>query len=360
MLKWLVLPVVVFAYLVATVSAAAPRDRDHDRLPDRWERKHDLSTKQPSAKRDPDGDRLSNRRELRRRTNPRKRDSDGDGFSDRCELRKHTSPRKRRSRPKSRCSKSPKALTPPGSPKPTAGWPDASNTGVPPGTTLRPSSGITVKRDGTVIDGVDAPWIEVQAANVTIRNSRVGSTSFSAIYNRSGAPGLVVEDTTLDNTDGTCISATNFTARRVEMTRCENGASADNNVTIEDSWIHDLDTSGDAHTDGIQSGAGASNVTIRHNNIDPVPSGQGCTSPIIMHTGGGTQNSNWTIEDNRLDGAGCSVALYCPRANASNIFIRNNRMLKGVFGSYTDSCSRGHYTEFSGNVDGVTGAPLRR
>ena len=131
MLKWLVLPMVVFAYLAATVSASAPRDRDHDRLPDRWERKHHLSTTKPSARRDPDGDRLSNRRELRLRThprradtdrdrlrdgaevrrfhtNPRKRDTDGDGFRDRCELRKGTNPRKRRSRPKRRCSSSPR------------------------------------------------------------------------------------------------------------------------------------------------------------------------------------------------------------------------------------------------------------
>ena len=122
MLKWLVLPMVVLAYLAASVSAGAPRDRDHDRLPDRWERKHHLSPTTPSAKRDPDGDHLRNRRELRLRThprradtdrdrlrdggevrrfhtNPRKRDTDGDGFRDRCELRKGTNPRKRRSHP---------------------------------------------------------------------------------------------------------------------------------------------------------------------------------------------------------------------------------------------------------------------
>jgi hypothetical protein len=134
MLKWLVLPIAVFAYLAATVSAA-PRDRDHDRLPDRWERNHQLSPRKASAKRDPDSDHLRNLREFRLRThprradtdrdglrdgaevrrfrtNPRKGDTDGDGFSDRCELRKGTNPRKSRSRPKRRCSKSPKSLQP--------------------------------------------------------------------------------------------------------------------------------------------------------------------------------------------------------------------------------------------------------
>jgi hypothetical protein len=139
MLRWLVLPMTVFAYLAATVSASTPGDRDHDRLPDRWERNHHLSTTRPSAKRDPDGDRLNNRRELQLRThprradtdrdrlrdgaevrrfhtNPRRRDSDGDGFSDRCELRLGTNPRKRRNRPKRRCSKPPQ--TPPMEPAP--------------------------------------------------------------------------------------------------------------------------------------------------------------------------------------------------------------------------------------------------
>jgi hypothetical protein len=129
MLKWLVLPMVVLAYLAATASAGAPRDRDRDGMPDGWERNHHLDPAKPSAQRDPDRDRLRNRREWRLRThprradtdrdrlrdgaevrrfhtNPRKRDTDGDGFRDRCELRKGTNPRKRRSHPKRRCSKS--------------------------------------------------------------------------------------------------------------------------------------------------------------------------------------------------------------------------------------------------------------
>jgi hypothetical protein len=96
MLKWLVLLMVVLAYLAATVSAGAPRDRDQDGLPDRWERKNHLSPTTPSAKRDPDGDHLSNRRELRLRTYPRRADTDRDRLRDGAEVRRfHTNPRKR-------------------------------------------------------------------------------------------------------------------------------------------------------------------------------------------------------------------------------------------------------------------------
>jgi hypothetical protein len=245
-------------------------------------------------------------------------------------------------------------------PAPSSGYPNASNTGVPEGTVLRKSGSITVKTAGTVIDSVDAPWISVEAPNVTIRNSRIGGgTESMPIVNDS--TGLVVEDTTIAGRDGTGIMFDNYTARRVEVTGTENGFQAGNNTTIVDSWIHDLDTSGGAHTDGIQFSPGAGNVLIRHNTIVPQTSGgAGSTSAIIMHTGSGAQNHDVRIENNRLDGSHASVALYCPRQNASNIFINNNQMLKGVYGSYTDSCSvPNHATEFNGNTDWNTGAAVR-
>src|SRR5215217_748681 len=96
MSKRLVVPMVLFACLaVPSASSAAPRDRDRDRLPDRWEKGNGLSTSRPSAKRDPDRDGLANRREYRLRTKPRVRDTDGDGVRDGAEVKRHhTDPRK--------------------------------------------------------------------------------------------------------------------------------------------------------------------------------------------------------------------------------------------------------------------------
>jgi hypothetical protein len=386
MLKWLVLPMVVLAYIAVTASAGTPRDRDHDRMPDRWERKHDLSPTKRNGKRDPDGDHLRNRREFRIRThpkradtdrdrlrdgaevrrfhtNPRRKDTDRDGFKDRCELRKGTNPRKRRSRPKRRCSKKRQRLPrKPAAPAPS-GFPNAATTGVPAGTLLRPTGGITVTQPGTVVDGVDAPWIEVEAANVTIRNSRIHSNAFSLIYNRTSSPGLVVEDSELIGDDGTGISSNNFTASRVEITGVENGCDIGGrgNVTIVDSYIHDLDTSDGAHTDGCQIGEGAHDILFRHNYISPQDSGSAAsTSAIIMYTDDGAQNTRVRIENNLLDGSHASVALYAPRNPASDIYINNNRFRRGVNG-YTDSVRvPTSVTEFNGNVDDHTGRPLGR
>jgi Right handed beta helix region/Bacterial TSP3 repeat len=388
MLKWLVLPMAVLAYVGATVSAAAPRDRDHDRLPDRWERKHNLSTTKPSAKRDPDRDRLTNRRELRLRTHPRradtdrdrlrdgaevrrfhtnarKRDTDGDGFRDRCELRRGTNPRKRSSRPNRRCSKAPPERIPPpppgGSP-PTGGWPDASNTGVPAGTVLRPSGGIRINTAGAVIDALDISGsVVVNAPNVTIRRSRIRSSAPWAVDNNS--TGLVIEDSEIDGlgANGNAVGSSNLTLRRVNIHGTENGLDVAGNVTVVDSYIHDLTTANDAHTDGAQLNQGASDIVFRHNTIIPQPPGTrpASTSCIIMWTQDDPQNARVWIEDNRLIGGATAYALYAPRRPASQIYVNRNRFIAGVFGA-ADSVRPGTtVTEFTGNVYDDTGKPLR-
>ncbi|HEX7298106.1 MAG TPA: hypothetical protein VF257_03805 [Solirubrobacteraceae bacterium] len=60
-------------------------DRNHDRIPDRWERAHHLSLKVNQARRDQDHDGLRNRAEFLAGTNPRDADSDDDGRKDGAE-----------------------------------------------------------------------------------------------------------------------------------------------------------------------------------------------------------------------------------------------------------------------------------
>jgi hypothetical protein len=80
------LPIAALAALLLAIAAPAagakPRDRNHDGIPDRWERSHRLSLKVNQARRDQDRDGLRNRAEYRSQTDPRDDDSDGDGISD--------------------------------------------------------------------------------------------------------------------------------------------------------------------------------------------------------------------------------------------------------------------------------------
>jgi hypothetical protein len=72
----------LLALALPGAAGAKARDRNHDRIPDRWEKRHHLSTKANQARRDQDRDHLRNRGEFEAGTNPRDRDSDDDGIPD--------------------------------------------------------------------------------------------------------------------------------------------------------------------------------------------------------------------------------------------------------------------------------------
>lgn len=68
--------------MLALPGIAAAKDGNHDRIPDRWEKRHHLSLDVNQAGRDQDGDQLRNRAEFLADDNPRDRDSDDDGVID--------------------------------------------------------------------------------------------------------------------------------------------------------------------------------------------------------------------------------------------------------------------------------------
>jgi hypothetical protein len=68
--------------MLALPAVAAAKDGNHDRIPDRWEKRHHLSTTVNQALRDQDRDHLRNRAEFLAGDNPRDRDSDNDGVTD--------------------------------------------------------------------------------------------------------------------------------------------------------------------------------------------------------------------------------------------------------------------------------------
>jgi hypothetical protein len=81
------------ALLVLPAGALAKgRDRDHDRMPDKWEKRHHLNTRANDARKDPDRDRLSNLSEFRHHTDPQRADTDDDDIDDGDEVREGSDP----------------------------------------------------------------------------------------------------------------------------------------------------------------------------------------------------------------------------------------------------------------------------
>jgi hypothetical protein len=78
-------------------------------------------------------------------------------------------------------------------------YPDATNTGVPPGTTLTPSGSRTLSTNGQVLSGVDLTGtVTVTGDDVTIRDSRLhtnsGGSGSTVITLGQGAEGFTLED----------------------------------------------------------------------------------------------------------------------------------------------------------------------
>jgi hypothetical protein len=82
----------LFVAIAPAAALAKSRDRNHDKIPDRWEKKHKLSLNVKQTKKDQDHDGLRNLSEFRHHTDPRKADSDGDGLSDNAEVKSDNDP----------------------------------------------------------------------------------------------------------------------------------------------------------------------------------------------------------------------------------------------------------------------------
>lgn len=383
---WSIPILTLVCLMAAPVATAALRDRDHDGLPDGWERRHHLSTAKWSALRDPDGDRLSNRQEFRRRTNPRKHDTDGDRLGDRSELRRYrtnprrrdtdrdglwdraeikrhkTNPRKRDTDgdgfgdgreiragtnprdPSSRPTSNSGGQNPPAPNTPPAGGPPGpSGVGVPPGWTPAQtlSTSLTVTTPGAVVQDIlftNGADIHIDAPNVTLRRVKLEGGWIENDGPGGCKNGLLLEDVTITRGNGESgqgqegvVSYGGYTARRVAiLDRSEGFRSGGRSfgcgtATIENSFISITppDVCGDWHGDGIQ-GYDSAGLVVRNVAIEFDETGCGGTAPFFYVGGsGGSPNGHADIDGLLLRGGSYSFRMGTP-GSVRNLMIVNN------------------------------------
>lgn len=257
-------------------------------------------------------------------------------------------------------------------PPPPAGgpYPGPANTGVPAGTSLRPSGGFTVTQAGAVIEGLDVQGcIQVRASNVTIRRTRVrGSCSNGAIDTGYGeVSGVLIEDVEIDggnqDENAALLGNSGFTCRRCNVHHGGSGIRMTSNVVIEDSWVHDLYGAADSHNSGVGSNGG-SNFTLRRNNIDcgALPN---CSGAFVLY-GDFNPITDVLAEGNLFNGGGFCVygGSVAGKAYpvASNVRFHDNAFGRSVFagcGYYGPVNSwGGSSSEWTGNVWADTRQPL--
>ena len=210
----------------------------------------------------------------------------------------------------------------------SAGYPDETNTGVPTGTILTSSGSITVSTNGAIIEDLHVTGqIRVTANNVTIRRVRITSNDYYPI-DYDGPTGLVVEDSEIigQNYNVTAgMSFNNYTARRVLVTGCADGFKANNNVLIEDCFVHTLAIGPDTHNDGVQTTSGTG-VTVRHSTFR-LGDQAGVSAVFQIGTEWGI-NTDWLIEDNLIDGGGWSINASNDPSDHVNFRVLNNRFTR--------------------------------
>lgn len=222
-------------------------------------------------------------------------------------------------------------------PLPSAcGYPDATNTGVRPGTTLKKSGSVAANRYGQVIDGLDITGeINVTASNVVIKNSRItggrgaGSADWVVIV-RPGAENLVIQDSEIMTPNGSAqdiacvlnIGDTRPQVVRSNIHACSAGVSSGGG-TIRDSYFHDMShVEGLSHNVGIASNGGGG-MTIWHNTVF---NQYAQTATIAFYQDFGTQSDN-VVEDNLLAGGGyCLYGGAGQKGPTRNVRFVNNRL----------------------------------
>lgn len=193
---------------------------------------------------------------------------------------------------------------------PFEGFPDEDNTGVEPGVSLRASGSITVTQPGTVIEGLDVRGaIDIQADNVTIRNTRVTTGSHRyPIRIHPGTTGALIENVEVDaqGGDGKAIyfNSGAGTVRNSNIHSAEDGIFiVADNVTVENNYVHNMIRNATAHPDAIQIRRG-NNITIRGNNLQAIHPRTGVSNAAIQIGSlvGTDRIKNLRVTDNLMNG----------------------------------------------------------
>ena len=261
-------------------------------------------------------------------------------------------------------------------PRPAGGKPGPGNTGVPAGTRLTVVTGDQVYATaGQVVSGLDIHgFVRITARNVTIRDSVIRGgpnpkCNSSVLWVMAGASATVEDSEIAPSSPSPCLDgiwALNATLLRMNIHGAVDGVKAYDNVTLQDSWVHDLSWfasdpnqgGGATHNDDVQTYEGNQHITLRHNTMSPGPRGN---AAYQVTQDGGKVATDLHIDGNWLDGGGCTLnfAHKGGPTPMTGIYVTNNRFGRGsTFQCPILISTKTVLSQNSGNVWDDTGAPI--
>jgi hypothetical protein len=258
---------------------------------------------------------------------------------------------------------------------PAGGKPGPANTGVPAGVSLKVVRGDqTYGTANQVISGLDVHgFVKVTAKNVTIKNSiiRGGAPKCNSavLWIADGASARIESSEIVAAQPNPCLDgiwATNATLVRLDIRGVVDGVKAHDNVTLLDSYIHDLSWfasdpnqgGGETHNDAVQTYVGNRNILLRHNTLLAGTKGN---AAYQVTQDGGRANSNLRVEYNWIDGGGCSLNFSHKGGPTpmTGIYVIGNRFGRGsTFDCPILLSTRTVLSQNTGNVWDDTGRPI--
>jgi len=273
------------------------------------------------------------------------------------------------------------------------GYPDATNTGVPAGTTLKTvgngagqvSSGtgwsfnsggwVAVTGNGATLSGLNIPYgVVISANNVTLNDDNIVTGGPIAIgVSLRHTSGVTIQNTTIAGVDSGAnrittgvkdifSDSTGLTVNHCNISLWETGVQVESGL-IENNYIHDPGFIAGDHTNGVMSNGGTTPLTITHNTIF---NNRSQTDDVGLFEDFSAQ-ANRTITNNLLAGAGYSI--YAgntkpsngPTSNiviTGNVFATNYYPTGGANGPVAYFNSSGQGNVFKNNTWDTTGATV--
>ncbi len=208
---------------------------------------------------------------------------------------------------------------------------DPRDTGVPAGVSLKPSKGLRITEDDTVVDGMDVDGcVLVEADDVIIRNTRIRCDDRErqlVVQVGDEAQNLVVERSEIDGRGRMAVGIgwSRYTLTNVDVHGVADGARFGHGVLIENSWVHDMARIGSLHSDALQT-TSASDVVIRGNVLDPTRGRDGDYNNAALMIGSETGSKlvrDVLVEGNSLDGGNYSLNVRAD-ATVQGLVVRGN------------------------------------
>lgn len=230
--------------------------------------------------------------------------------------------------------------------------PQASNTGVPPGAQLTASSGVIVTTPGAQLDGLDIQGcVRISASNVTLRRSRVRCQSTNGVFIDDGVLGTTLEDVEVDGQGVAqrALVGSSFTARRLHLHSVYIAVEVGSDVTLADSYIHDLTGTGGNGVFTLQG----SGVTLNNDHIDVADSATAC----VLASAQAGDISHLVVENCLLNGGGFTLSFGQQGTFVTTDFkVTGNRFGRGS--GYGLLNGAGPSVTLSANVWDDTGLPV--